>query len=495
MALAFSSSEHAAIERTVDVSADAVNPTEHNSELEFKYEIQRCVSWICDNDFRKVALQFPDEMLADSVRVTLALGRGTDAELFILGDTSYGSCCVDEVAAEHVAADAIIHFGHSCLSVPSRLPVLLVFGRSPCATQGLGALQDFFPNPDTRIAVLFDTQYEHCRGDVFEKISSLFRKAVCSELVVPSTTQMDANSTGTVQRCSRRILLPENSSIADYSVLFVGPENATLTNIVLTFSESACYSFDPRSQQIRKESLAVNRQLMRRYYLIERAKDASVVGILVGTLGVRSYLSVVEHLKRVIRAAGKRPYVLAVGKPNVAKLANFQEVDVYVLIACPENALLLDCKEFFRPIITPFELEVALNPSREWSHTFSTAFDDILPGGPLYQELGEAPTQPEYDVSLVTGRLRSIGVVSEEGANESVKAGGTLVTKEGKVAVPGLHVAAAGEYLMQRTWQGLDPCPGQTPPADVTKGQVGLAAGYQGEGDGQKPSPAALDDA
>ncbi len=45
----------------------------------------------------------------------------------ILGDTSYGECCVDEVAAEHVGADAVVHFGHACMTPTERLPVLFVF--------------------------------------------------------------------------------------------------------------------------------------------------------------------------------------------------------------------------------------------------------------------------------------------------------------------------------------------------------------------------------
>lgn len=221
---------------------------------------------------------------------------------------------------------------------------------------------------------------------------------------------------------------------------------------------------------------------MRRYYLIEKAKDANIVGILVGTLGVLNYLSAIDHLKRLIRAAGKKPYTLVVGKPNVAKLANFQEVDVYVLVACPENTL-LDSKEFFRPIVTPFELEVALNSSREWSQTFSSSFGDILPGGELYSELEEqASREPEYDVSLVTGRMRSIGIQGGS-ADKADSASGALVAKEGTVAVPQLHVAASGEYLMNRTWQGLEPDLGKAPPAQVKKGQMGLAAGYEGEGD------------
>jgi len=87
----------------------------------------------------QVALQFPDFLLRDAAKVTSLLSKETGASLFVLGDTSYGrlstgvptaincnaeyicsslscSCCVDEVAAEHVQADCIIHFGPGCLT-------------------------------------------------------------------------------------------------------------------------------------------------------------------------------------------------------------------------------------------------------------------------------------------------------------------------------------------------------------------------------------------
>jgi len=47
------------------------------------------------------------------------------------------------------------------------------------------------------------------------------------------------------------------------------------------------------------------------------------------------------------------------GKLNVAKMANFLEIDIFVLVASPENSL-IDSKEFFKPVVTPFELEMAL---------------------------------------------------------------------------------------------------------------------------------------
>ncbi len=71
------------------------------------------------------------------------------------------------------------------------------------------------------------------------------------------------------------------------------------------------------------------------------------------------YLAALTHMKRLVRAAGKRCYVFVVGKLNAPKLANFQEIELFVLLACAEHSL-VDSKEFFRPLITPFELHLAL---------------------------------------------------------------------------------------------------------------------------------------
>ncbi|KAH8036015.1 hypothetical protein HPB51_016319 [Rhipicephalus microplus] len=101
--------------------------------------------------------------------------------------------------------------------------------------------------------------------------------------------------------------------------------------------------------------------------------------------------------------------------------------------------------------------------------------------GELHLELKEPSSQLQYDVSLVTGKIRSLGV-EEKGNGEGSNSGGALVAKEGTVAVPKIHMAAAGEYLMNRTWQGLETRLGQTPAATISEGQVGLAAGYMGEG-------------
>ena len=76
------------------------------------------------------------------------------------------SCCVDEVAAQHYNADAIIHFGRSCLSQPCKMPALFVFGRQPidighCTEQVQLLVQD----TTTCLMLLYDTVYAYACGE------------------------------------------------------------------------------------------------------------------------------------------------------------------------------------------------------------------------------------------------------------------------------------------------------------------------------------------
>lgn len=80
------------------------------------------------------------------------------------------------------------------------------------------------------------------------------------------------------------------------------------------------------------ENNSAARTVFGRYYLVQRAREAGVIGIVVGTLGVQRYGSVVRSLRKMIEDAGRKAYTLAVGKVNVAKLANFAEVGLVVAL-------------------------------------------------------------------------------------------------------------------------------------------------------------------
>ena len=169
--------------------------------------------------------------------------------------------------------------------------------------------------------------------------------------------------------------------ISHYTILYIGnPECLFLSAVLMTFGVQRCVTYNPETKETAEiDSKDSSKTLARRYYLVECARDSQRVGILIGTLGVANHLDIALQLESTIRRAGKAVYRFVVGKPNTAKLANFSDIDIFVLIACPENSL-IDSKEFYRPIITPFEMELACNPKRQWTGTCELDFRQLLPG-------------------------------------------------------------------------------------------------------------------
>lgn len=501
---AFSSNSEAVIHRTVNVSTTTTDS--QTGSLVERYQITETCHFVTSNHFKKVALQFPDDLLSDAVKISAEIEKETKAKTFILGDTSYGSCCVDEVAAEHVQADCIVHYGPSCLSPCRRLPLLYVFGKRPIDVQQCAAVfKELYSDHQSHVIILYDVTYSHAIGDLRELLCDIYPSVVVSllqtdhshgaKLLHDSLVAIDHFSSQddrVVFKFGRQFSVQEERSIDDYSMFYIGQEGLTLTNFMMTWNRCSFSSFDPVTCTGRVESININKALMKRYYAVERAKDASVVGILVGTLGVANYLTIIEQLKDIIHKAGKKSYMFAMGKVNVPKLANFLEIDIYVVVACPENSL-LDSSEFYRPVVTPFEMELACNKHREWTGEYVTDFRDLLPGGSSHVGLLE-PNQSNKeeettDVSLITGALRTTSfTTSLEIINDTLQSS-SLVPRNQTLTVANTNTAAS--FLAGRSWQGLEPKLGQTPVVKAVEGRRGIAIAYEEEGVGNRDSSTA----
>ncbi|NXU52623.1 DPH2 synthase, partial [Turnix velox] len=472
MATAFSSNGEAALRRELGPVAAP------HGDLDGFYEMERAAAFVRGGGFRKVALQFPDELLADAAAVAARMEAATGAEMYVLGDTTYGSCCVDEVAAEHASAEAVLHYGPACLSPCGKLPVLHIFGRQPLDIERCAeAFRELYPDLQNRVVVLSDVVYAHAMGELEEKLcpeypNVVFSKVVCGDPPVPSLP-------GEVCRFGRHFSVERLGGLQDCAMFYIGAEGLALTSFMLTWNLCPFSSFDPTTGRGRRETLNVNRALMRRLYLVERARDARVVGLLVGTLGVTGYLALLQHLRELLRQAGKRSYTLAVGKPNPAKLANFLEVDVFVLVACAHNSL-LDSTEFYRPILTPYELELACNPAREWTGDYFTDFRDLLPGACAHVELPPPIPAAEAvpDVSLITGEMRGVHLCHHPAPQ--LPPNTALACRDQTRALA--EISPAASFLESRSWRGLEQQLGQTPVSKAVQGRRGIAIAYEDEG-------------
>jgi diphthamide biosynthesis protein 2 len=534
----------------VDVSA---LPRLSDEQLAITYEIERTVREIRDGRWRRIALQFPDEMLVDGPRVYMALRRGLRRErekakveskeekeegkeistlekdmnelsmangqaeaeeekLCILADTSYGACCVDEIAAEHVDADVVVHYGRSCLSPTARLPVIYVFTSKlidlPTVVQACKSgprasdPSESHSREDAKLILMADVPFSSHIPSIYQALIEEGYSNVFATSIIHDPSSPLPNRTVPEEVAS------DMSKLKDYEIFYLGrPPTAlylTLSSRVGSFSN---YNPDSLtgSDTIRPSSPAA--ELRRRYAVITSLSTVSIFGILINTLSVKNYLHIVEHVKSQIAAAGKKSYTFVVGKINAAKIANFSEIGGWVVIGCWESSL-IDSREFYKPIITPFELGLTLkgDSERMWTGEWSSDFQVILReendghtdvkasevdengdgDGEYDSEEDSAP--PEFD--LRTGRyishsrpLRSSSNRNGTRAVNDKQASSSLIKRaNGELAQIGGVVSPGAEYLRtERTWQGLG-SDFEIAYADeggvVEEGRSGIARGY-----------------
>ncbi len=242
--------------------------------------------------------------------------------MYVLADTTYGSCCVDEVAAAHVDAQCVVHFGHACLSRTSRLPVYYVFGNTCINVQQcVMHIAEFRSLKKQALLVLFELEYAHAMEKLEEEMRRQLSEQVFVFAQVPSCEMepLLGGGGGTSQEPKSKLqehrigglkwCLTEQHVMEDYAILWIGEEGAALTNVMLTYNTNAVAKFDPSTNTLVADMGNKSKSLMRRFYLVQRAKDASVVGIVVGTLGVAGYVEAIQHVRNIVKKAGKQSYL------------------------------------------------------------------------------------------------------------------------------------------------------------------------------------------
>ena len=116
----------------------------------------------------------------------------------------------------------------------------------------------------------------------------------------------------------------------------------------------------------------IERILRQRFGLIMAIQDAQNFAILIGEKPGQMRRSLALKLKRMLAKQGKKGYLLALEHVG-PELIDFYPVDAFVNTACPRIAI-DDSVKYAKPLVTPFELEVALG-EKKWETGYQ--FDEI----------------------------------------------------------------------------------------------------------------------
>jgi diphthamide biosynthesis protein 2 len=597
----------------------------------------------------RVALQFPDELLSDASQVswlmeiaimsayksklisqhdaTAAFSTSMNNHLqqyplvFILGDTTYGSCCPDEVSANHLNAHVIVHYGYACLAPTESIPVVYSFGTSKndwkecvdlvCCEidkerkqeeeaveksleEKLSLADDGADSmKKTKLLLLYEVKYHNCiedlklaleqAGNVHVVLGTIPKQQLsvgrnelsegkrsasyccgggegvetnccnddkpksmnCCNIDAPKNhcnggdccmpaqhqfTPLENEQTERfyIPRTIGGLEIPTDLELSDYTMLYIGDDididsinsnsRTRLLHILLRCQApdgtQSLWTYSPLNHHLNTDILnsplsatndtavssALSRTLRRRYFLIQKVKLATTIAILIGSTSTSySFRRMLARTRRRIQSTGRTAYTFAVGKLASAssKLANFAEIDCFVLIACGESIAKfwkMERDEMLVPVLTPMELDVALG-YREWDGRYSCDFGDLIrwdeddgiaeddldschlhaldqttnynAAGGDDESISSSEDQPFF--SMISGKYEQPrAAASNDSILQSLPGKGQMIE----------YSSEAAEFLKKREYQGLEANVGQTKAKVAVLGQVGIASDY-----------------
>ncbi|EFA84394.1 diphthamide biosynthesis protein 1 [Heterostelium album PN500] len=308
----------------------------------YNFEIHKTIWRLRQSQSKRVALQFPEGLLMYSCIISDILERFANVETIIMGDVTYGACCVDDYTARSLGADFMVHYGHSCL-VPIDVSEIRMFRHKII----IGFNYSVFCFITTRV-----TLAEHFKN-----------------VFIPQEKPL---SHGEILGCTSPKIKYDDDSSDEVVVVYLGDGRFHLESIMISNPTIKAYRYDPYSKVFSIEGYDFDQMHAIRKDAIQVARKADRFGIILGTLGRQGSPKILEHLEDLLKRANKDYTVVLLSEIFPSKLDLFSDIQTWIQIACPR--LSIDWGyAFTTPLLNTYEAEVALN-GIEWQTVYPMDF-------------------------------------------------------------------------------------------------------------------------
>lgn len=329
----------------------------------YNLEVHKCVWRIRSSNAKRVALQLPEGLLMYALVLSdIFTTIGGADHCFVLGDVTYGACCVDDLSASALGVDLLIHYGHSCL-VPvdtTTIPCLYVFVDILIdvdlfvSTLKLNLLQEY-SNIVLVGTIQFATAIRAAKPEL-EKLGF--------NVLIPQAKPLSA---GEVLGCTAPRVPVDYSSDEQTVSVFVADGRFHLEAFMIANPGIKTFRYDPYIRKLFLEEYDQRGMRESRKNAVLKVKEqAKSWGIVLGTLGRQGNPRILQRLEKKMKEKGFTYTMVLMSEISPERLALFEDsVDAWIQIACPR--LSIDWGDaFHKTLLTPFEAEVALGLIPGW---------------------------------------------------------------------------------------------------------------------------------
>lgn len=320
----------------------------------YNFEIPKTIWRIKELGVKTVALQMPEGLLLFATTIADIIKEFTGADAVIMGDVTYGACCIDDLTARALGVELLVHYGHSCL-VPmepsNSFKVLYVFVDIKIdPLHFIDTIKLNFPI-SKRIVFVSTIQFVTTLQAVSTKLTELGYT-----VKVP---QFKPLSPGEILGCTAPVV-----KCSDV-IIYLGDGRFHLEAAMIANPKVEAYKYDPYDKKLTREYYNHEEMQIVRKEAIEQAKTSGTFGVIMGTLGRQGSPKVVEYLRKRLIDSKKTAVVILLSEIFPDKLKLFHGVDAFTQIACPR--LSIDWgRAFHKPLLTPYELSVVLGDAEFW---------------------------------------------------------------------------------------------------------------------------------
>lgn len=244
-------------------------------------------------------------MLEHAHAILLKLEADCAADFYILADSPYSECCVDFVAAKHIDADLIVHFGNVCdFKIPhGDIPVIFMISQISISWKTGVIIEEirklvegyYSENRKQKTLVIWGMEESYFLHD---DVASAFECFLDQNLLTFDMSGCFSDS------CRNELNSGENEHFDQ--ILFVGEDGPFFDNLKLKYfmnslcilsSESAFVRHIDRSdlnrmitKRYKTDALLKFNDLIHRYHVLSKIASIEKVGIVVADVSSCNYL-------------------------------------------------------------------------------------------------------------------------------------------------------------------------------------------------------------
>ena len=317
----------------------------------YNFELHKTIHRIRSSDATKIALQMPEGLLLFATTISDILTQFCPgASTLIMGDVTYGACCIDDYTARALGCDMLVHYAHSCL-IPvniTKIQTLYVFVDIQIDVEHLLATIERNFRPGGTIAMVGTIQFNATLHGTAQQLRS-----AGYNIIVPQITPL---SKGEILGCTSPHLTKEQNIDL---ILYLGDGRFHLESAMIHNPRLPAYRYDPYSRRLTHETYDHSTLLSDRRKALAQALKARKWGLILGSLGRQGNPHTMTLIENHLREKGVSWVNLLLSEIFPGKLARMPDVECWVQVACPR--LSIDWGYAFpRPLLTPHEALVVL---------------------------------------------------------------------------------------------------------------------------------------